>query len=140
MKGTQAGQNMSFQLPRGLRSWGCLFETVQLYPFDSVFSLLLSDLDYEDKWEEAPSDIEEQMQADDSITRNEKGEMVLRMVSCITVANNKCGLTLVHASVQCSVLIVHAQIDDLCYYAGGLDGCERSGAERVLSSLAFFCP
>jgi hypothetical protein len=87
MKGTQAGQNMSFQLPRGLRFWGCLFETVQLYPFDSVFSLLLSDLDYEDKWEEAPCDIEEQMQAGDNITRNEKGEMVLRMVSCITVAN-----------------------------------------------------
>jgi hypothetical protein len=66
---------------------GMFIRNCAIISLDSVFSLLLSDLDYEDKWEEAPCDIEEQMQAGDSITRNEKGEMVLRMASCITVAN-----------------------------------------------------
>jgi SAM-dependent methyltransferase len=40
----------------------------------------------EDKWEEAVSDIEEQMKAGDGISKNDKGETVLRMVACIAVA------------------------------------------------------
>lgn len=40
----------------------------------------------EDKWEEATADIIEQLQSGDGITKNEKGETVLRMVACIGVA------------------------------------------------------
>ncbi|KAL1604131.1 hypothetical protein SLS60_005724 [Paraconiothyrium brasiliense] len=40
----------------------------------------------EDKWEEAVSDIEDQMKAGNGISKNDKGETVLRMVACIAVA------------------------------------------------------
>lgn len=40
----------------------------------------------ENSWEEAVSDIEEQMNTGEGIAKNEKGETVLRMVACIAVA------------------------------------------------------
>ncbi|KAI1876649.1 hypothetical protein JX265_004175 [Neoarthrinium moseri] len=41
----------------------------------------------EDNWNEACADIVEQLQSGDGISRNEKGQTVLKMVACITVAN-----------------------------------------------------
>ncbi|OTA56915.1 S-adenosyl-L-methionine-dependent methyltransferase [Hypoxylon sp. EC38] len=40
----------------------------------------------EDKWDEAIADIVEQLKSGDGISKNEKGETVLRMVACIAVA------------------------------------------------------
>ncbi|KAI0384004.1 S-adenosyl-L-methionine-dependent methyltransferase [Hypomontagnella monticulosa] len=40
----------------------------------------------EDKWDEATADIVEQLQSGDGISKNEKGETVLKMMACIAVA------------------------------------------------------
>lgn len=40
----------------------------------------------EDKWDEAIEDIVEQLQSGDGISKNEKGETVLKMIACIAVA------------------------------------------------------
>lgn len=40
----------------------------------------------EDKWDEAVSDIVERLESGDGISKNEKGETVLRMVACVAIA------------------------------------------------------
>jgi SAM-dependent methyltransferase len=40
----------------------------------------------EDKWDEAIADIVEQLASGDGISKNEKGETVLRMVACVAIA------------------------------------------------------
>lgn len=40
----------------------------------------------EDKWDEATADIIEQLQSGDGITKNEKGETLLKMVACVALA------------------------------------------------------
>ena len=40
----------------------------------------------EDNWDEAIADIVEQLASGDGISKNEKGETVLRMVACVAIA------------------------------------------------------
>ncbi|KAI1653949.1 S-adenosyl-L-methionine-dependent methyltransferase [Daldinia decipiens] len=42
--------------------------------------------DDEDKWDEALEDIVEQLMSGDGISKNEKGETVLKMIACVAVA------------------------------------------------------
>ena len=40
----------------------------------------------EDKWDEAIADILEQLEKGDGISKNEKGETVIKMIACIAIA------------------------------------------------------